>query len=398
MSGTYDHVVVGGGIVGLATAMTILRRHPRARLLLLEKEHRLAQHQTGHNSGVIHAGVYYPPHSLKARMCAQGAAWTRRFCDERGIPYAVPGKLIVATDEVEVVRMRALHERAQAGGLEVHALDGAQLREREPAVTGLAALWVPSTGIVDYAEVARAMAAEVRERGGEVRLGALAHGIRERAGDVEVDAGGTVVTARHLTVCGGLQADRLARLAGLSVDFRVVPFRGEYYRLPDARSDIVRALVYPVPDPALPFLGVHLTRTVDGGVTVGPNAVLGFAREGYPKWSLDRRDVGDLARFPGFWRLARTQLRTGVEEQWRSMSRRGYLALVRRYCPSVRLEDLLPTPAGIRAQVVHRDGRLEHDFLIHRTARMTHVCNAPSPAATSAMPIAAHIVDGLPLD
>lgn len=391
-----DFVVIGGGIVGLATALRLLDRAPGAEVVVLEKESDVARHQSGHNSGVIHAGIYYAPGSLKARLCKEGAEWTRRFCDEHAIPYKNTGKLIVATDDLETDRMAALFERAQLNGLDVEKLDAAELRRREPNVVGRGAIFLRTTGVVDYRQVCRAMADVVRDRGGQVRLASEVTDIRESGDDVRIaTTSGAELNAGKLVVCGGLQADRLAALAGLDPSFQIVPFRGEYYRLPASRAGLVSTLIYPVPDPDLPFLGVHLTLTMDDGITVGPNAVLGLAREGYPKRSFDRRDAATLLRFPGFWRVARAQWRTGLVEQWNSFSTKGYLGLVRRYCPTLTVDDLLPEPAGIRAQAVLRDGTLVHDFLFEQTDRMLHVCNAPSPAATSAMPIAAMIADRL---
>lgn len=390
-----DFIVVGGGIVGTATARALLLRRPGAGVVLLEKEADLAAHQTGHNSGVIHAGVYYAPGSLKARLCRAGERATKEFCTAHGIPFEVPGKLLVATTAEEVARMAALAERAALNDLAVHPVSARELAELEPEVTGLAALHVPSTGIVDYRRVTRAMADDVRASGGSVELGVTVDAIDETTDTVTVRAGDRTWTARALVVCAGLQADRMARLAGLRTDFRIVPFRGEYYRLPDHRSDIVRHLIYPVPDPALPFLGVHLTPMVDGSVTVGPNAVLGLAREGYRKGTVDARDVRDWATFPGMWSLARHNVRTGAQELRDSWWRRGYLARCRRFAPGLRLEDLQPHAAGIRAQAVLRDGTLVHDFLLESTDRTLHVCNAPSPAATSAIPIAEEVADRL---
>lgn len=391
-SGVYDYVVVGGGIVGLSTAMTLLQERPGASLVLLEKEEALGRHQTGHNSGVIHAGVYYAPGSLKARLCAAGARRTREFCDEHGIPYRDTGKLIVATSPAELTRMDALFERARSNGLPVERIDARELARREPHVTGLGAIHSPTTGIVDYTQICRRMACVIADLGGEIHLGATVTDITESSNDVRVDStsGGQEnepLRAGHLIVCGGIQADRLARAAGLDIDFRMVPFRGEYYRLPASRADIVNTLIYPVPDPELPFLGVHLTLMMDGGVTVGPNAVLGWAREGYPKFSVHPADVVDFLRYPGFWKFARRELRTGVAEQWNSLHKPGYLGLVRKYCPQLTVADLGPEPAGIRAQAIRNDGTTVDDFLFYETPRMLHVCNAPSPAATSALPI-----------
>jgi (S)-2-hydroxyglutarate dehydrogenase len=392
----YDYCVVGGGIVGLATAVAILERQPGATLRLVEKEPGLGTHQTGHNSGVIHSGIYYAPGSLKARLCRKGAQATKDFAARHGIPVDVCGKLLVATDAAEVTRMDALYARSHANDVEVERLDATELRRREPNVQGVGALFVPATGIVDYSAIARAMCDVVRQRGGEITLGALVTDLVEGADEVSVSLATTEpVRASQVVVCAGLQADRLARRAGIDVDFQIVPFRGEYYRLPTSRSDLVRHLIYPIPDPELPFLGVHLTRTIDGAVTVGPNAVLGFSREGYRKFSFDRRDVADYLRFPGMWRVARANLRTGARELTNSVSKRGYLRECRKYAPSLTQHDLQPEPAGIRAQAVLRDGTLVHDFLFAETDRTLHVCNAPSPAATSAIPIGEMITDRL---
>lgn len=383
-----DVVVVGGGIVGVATAMTYLERHPGASVTLVEKGP-LAGQQSGHNSGVIHAGVYYQPGSLKARLYRAGAAWTKRFCAEQGIDFRVPGKLIVATRPGELDRLAALEGRAVANGLRPERLGAAELRRREPHVRGLAAIRVAESGIVSYPAVVDAMARLFRAAGGETRLGAEVVGIGEDDRGVTVEvATGAPIRARRLVACAGIQADRVARLAGVGDGFAMVPFRGEYYRLPEARSGLVSSLIYPVPEPGMPFLGVHLTPTIDGGITVGPNAVLGLAREGYPKWSLDRSDVAELTRFRGFRRMVPGLLRTGLGELWNSAVKPGYLARIRRYCPELRLADLVPHEAGIRAQAVLEDGSMVEDFMFRSTPRQVHVVNAPSPAATSARPIA----------
>jgi len=391
----YDFCVIGGGIVGVATAHELLTRNPGASVVLVEKADRLGVHQTGHNSGVIHSGIYYEPDSLKARLCRAGARWTTEFAREHGIEHRVCGKLLVATDEIEHERMLALHERSVTNGVEVELLDAAELRRREPHVTGVGALFVPSTGIVDYRAITEALAARVRALGGTVVLGAEVTAITETDTEVTVAGQAGQWTARTLVVCAGLQADRMARLAGLDVGLRIVPFRGEYYQLPPERTDLVRTLIYPIPDPSLPFLGVHLSPTVGGALTVGPNAVLGLSREGYRKGSVNRRDLFDILTFPGMRRVAATHLRTGARELRNSLFKRGYLAECRKYCPQLTPADLRPYPAGIRAQAVLPDGTLAHDFLIERTPRSVHVLNAPSPAATSAVPIASHIVDQL---
>ena len=388
----YEFCVVGGGIVGLATAREILRRRPGAGLILLEKESAVASHQTGHNSGVVHAGVYYEPGSLKARLCRAGNRQTKQFCAEHGIPTEDCGKLIVATMPNEVRRLVELRARCDANDIATRAVAGGELATLEPRVTGLAALLVPSTGIVDYRQVSIALAEDIRQRGGEVRTGQRVSGVVERPNAVRVDvADGEPIEAARLIACAGLQADRLARRAGLDVRLRIVPFRGEYFQLPLDKSDLVRHLIYPVPNPELPFLGVHLTRTIGGHVTVGPNAVLGFAREGYRHFAFDFRDTAATLGFPGFWRLMRRHWRSALHEFGGSLLRRRYLQECRRYCPELGLRDLQPHPAGIRAQAVSADGSLVHDFMFADTPRMLHVLNAPSPAATAALPIAAVI-------
>lgn len=392
---TYDVCVVGGGIVGLATAMAYLARHRGARLVLLEKESALATHQTGHNSGVIHSGIYYAPGSLKAGLCKRGERATKAFCAEHGIPVDTCGKTLVATSALEAERMAALAARATENGIAFERLDAAELRRREPNVAGLAALFVPATAIVDYRRVCAAMARVIEAAGGEIVLGTRVGTIRETRDGVDVSAGDRRLSTQRLVACAGLQSDRLARLAGLRIAHQIVPFRGEYYRLPDEKRDVVRSLIYPIPDPELPFLGVHLTRTIDGGVTVGPNAVLGFAREGYPRLSMSARDVAQYLLFPGLWKVLARHRASVRAELAGSLRKSVYLRECRKYCPSLEERDLLPHPAGIRAQAVMRDGTLVHDFLFVESARMLHVCNAPSPAATSAIPIGEMIVDRL---
>lgn len=389
----YDYCVIGGGIVGLATAMALVRRRPGASLILLEKESRLAAHQTGHNSGVIHSGIYYAPGSFKAELCRRGAQATKAFCAEHGIRFEVCGKLLVATNAAEAGRLAALCERAQMNQIEAERLDAAELRHREPHIVGVAALFIPSTGIVDYRQVAEVMGRLIRSAGGEIACGVRVDGIRESAGEVTIRAGERTWVAKQLIACAGLQSDRLAKLAGLAIQHQIVPFRGEYYRLPENRSGIISHLIYPVPDPDLPFLGIHLTRMIEGGITVGPNAVLGFAREGYRRLSFCWRDVREFAGFAGFWKTMKTHLRSGILEVRNSLWKRGYLAECLKYCPELTLEDLLPYESGIRAQAVSRDGTLIHDFLFLQTQRMLHVCNAPSPAATSAIPIGEMIAE-----
>ena len=386
-AGDYDFCVVGGGIVGLATAMALLERNPGASLVLLEKEAALATHQTGHNSGVIHSGIYYAPGSLKADLCKRGERATKAFCTEHEIPFVTCGKTLVATTPLELDRMDALVARAHENGIEVERLDEAELRRREPNVTGLGALFVPATAIVDYRAVCAAIASVIQSAGGEIALRAPVQAIREHARGVTVHAGARRIEAARLVACAGLQSDRLARLAGLPVAHQIVPFRGEYYRLPLGKNGIITSLIYPIPDPDLPFLGIHLTRMIDGGVTVGPNAVLGFSREGYPKLAVNVRDVAQYLFFPGLWKVLARYRRSVRAELTGSLLKSAYLRECRKYCPSLTTDDLLPYSAGIRAQAVTREGLLVHDFLFLESDRMLHVCNAPSPAATSAIPI-----------
>ncbi len=389
----YDYCVIGGGIVGLATAMRLLERHPGCSLVVLDKEDSVGRHQTGHNSGVIHAGIYYPPGSLKAELCRKGAQATKDFCAAHNIAFDVCGKLLVATNALEMQRMDALYERSKTNQVDVVRLTGEELAEREPNVAGLGALLVPSTGIVDYREVCRAMAREIEAAGGEIALATKVTAIAEGGGSVSVETPGRTWQARKLIVCAGLQSDRLAVMAGLKISHRIVPFRGEYYQLPADKNNIVRHLIYPIPDPDLPFLGIHLTRMIDGSVTVGPNAVIGLGRETYAKLGINLSDMLDFATFGGFWKTVMKYRRSAISELRNSLWKSGYLAECRKYCPSLELADLLPREAGIRAQAVKNDGTLVHDFLFAKTDRMLHVCNAPSPAATSAIPIADLIID-----
>jgi len=389
----HDVCIIGGGIVGLATALAVLEKRPDASIVLLEKEAALGLHQTGHNSGVIHAGIYYAPGSLKARLCREGAAEIKAFCREHAIPFETCGKLIVATNPLEASRLEALAKRAGQNGIEIEHLDAAELRRREPEIVGLGALLVRETGIVDYKAVCAAMGAELARRGVSLELGTRVSAIEEAGDAVTIASGERRWQARQLVACAGLQSDRIAALAGMAIQHRIIPFRGEYFRLPPARNEIVRHLIYPVPDPELPFLGIHITRMIDGSVTVGPNAVLGLAREGYGKLSVDFRDLADAAAFPGLWRLLRQNLGSAAGELRNSLWKPAYLAACRKYCPSLTLADLQPMEAGIRAQAVMRDGKLEHDFLFLETPRMLHVCNAPSPAATSSIPIGRMIAE-----
>ncbi len=389
----YDFIIIGGGIIGMSTAMQLLRAYPDCRMLLLEKESAPARHQTGHNSGVIHAGVYYTPGSLKAKFCLAGNRATKEFCTENGIRFDECGKLLVATNELEMQRMQALWERTAANGLEREWLSAEQLREREPNITGIGGIFVPSSGIVSYAEVTAAMAREFQIRGGEIRYGTEVIGLDERPTEMVVKTSAGEFSSRFMVSCSGLMADRVVRMLGLDPGFSICPFRGEYYLLPAEHNRIVNHLIYPIPDPSMPFLGVHLTRMIDGTVTVGPNAVLALKREGYRKRDISLSDTFAMLTDPGILKVLKNNLRPGLVEMRNSLFKRGYLQEVRKYCPSIELKDLKPYPAGVRAQAVSREGKLIEDFLFRNTRRSVNVCNAPSPAATSAIPIGAYIIE-----
>ncbi|MCS7255094.1 MAG: L-2-hydroxyglutarate oxidase [Thermomicrobium sp.] len=390
----FDVIVIGAGIVGLATAREILLRRPRLRLAVIEKEARVATHQTGHNSGVIHSGLYYRPGSLKARACVAGAAKLIRYCDERGVPYQLIGKLVVATSPDEVPRLLELYERGQKNGVQgLELLTAEQIREREPNVTGVRAIWSPRTGIVDFARVAEAFAEDVRLVGGEILFERTVLAFQRRNGRIGIETTGGFYEARFVVVCAGLHSDRLARLSGGRPDPAIVPFRGDYYILRAERRHLVRTNVYPVPDPRFPFLGVHFTPRMDGSVWLGPNAVLAFAREGYRKTDVDLRDLMETLRYPGFRRLALRYWRVGLQELWRDLSKRAFLRDLRRFVPELDEEDLVPGPAGVRAQALSLDGQLIDDFVLERQPGIVHVRNAPSPAATSSLEIARLIVD-----
>ncbi|AJC57486.1 L-2-hydroxyglutarate oxidase [Streptomyces sp. 769] len=383
-----DVLVIGAGIVGLSTAHALTRAAPGIRVVVLEKEPAAARHQTGRNSGVIHSGIYYPPGSLKARFALQGAAEMVKFCTAHDIPHEVTGKLIVATDRAELPRLHGLIQRGREHGLPVRELGPAQIAEYEPEVRGLAAIHVGTTGICDFGAVARQLARLAQEDGARVVLGEEVTAIARRPGRVAVrTAGGTVYRARALVNCAGLHCDRVARLAGDAPGMRIVPFRGEYYTLAPERAALVRGLVYPVPDPAFPFLGVHLTRGIDGSVHIGPNAVPALAREGYDWRTVRPAELAGTLGYPGSWRIARRHWRYGAGELHRSLSRRAFTDAVRRLLPAAREEDLLPSPAGVRAQAVLPDGTLVDDFLFAESPGMIHVLNAPSPAATASLPI-----------
>ncbi|TOY94929.1 L-2-hydroxyglutarate oxidase [Vibrio fluvialis] len=395
MNTHFDYVIVGGGIVGVSTAWQLKQQYPDKSILLVEKEAGFSRHQTGHNSGVIHAGVYYAPGSLKADFCKRGVERTLSFCAKHDIPVENCGKLLVATNEVEFERMQALFERCLQNELDVELLNAAQLKLAEPNITGLGAIYVKATSIVNYRLVTEKMAEEFKALGGEVCLSTEVVGLNETEQEISVQCRykGSPITfhSQFLVSCSGLMADRMTKMLGLATDFQIIPYRGEYYRLAPKHNQVVKHLIYPIPDPELPFLGVHLTRMIDGSVTVGPNAVQGFKREGYGRVNISVRDVWEMLSFSGFWKVTAKNLKTGLVEMKNSLWKPGYLQLVRKYCPSIELADLQPYPAGIRAQAVLSDGTLVHDFLFAESPRSLHVCNAPSPAATSAMPIGEYI-------
>lgn len=394
------HCVVGGGILGIATARLLALTRPGDEVVLLEREPELALHQTGRNSGVIHAGVYYPPGSLKARLCRRGAQLMLGYCTDRGLPLEVCGKVVVALDESELPRLEELERRASANGVPgLRRVDAAGLRELEPHAAGVAALHSPTTAITDFAAVARALAEDLVAAGGEVRTGAEVVRIDQASGReaAAVLAGGAPVAADRVIVCAGLRADRLARASGAASEPRIVPFRGEYYELVDEQRTLVRGLIYPVPDPALPFLGIHATRRVDGAVLLGPNAVPAFALEGYSRRAVSGADLADLARWPGAWRLARREWRTGLGELRRSRSPERFVAEAARYLPGITAADVRPARAGVRAQAVDRDGSLVDDFRLDVRGAAGWVRNAPSPAATSSLALAEELLERLGL-
>ena len=389
----FDYVVLGGGIVGVSTALSLITKHPDKRILLVEKERSFAQHQTGHNSGVIHAGVYYEPGSLKAKFCREGLKETIKFCSLHKIPYQQCGKLLVATNDVELKRMKELYERCKSNDIEVEILNEKTLNEIEPNISGIGALLVKSTGIVNYKLITKKMSEQFESLGGMFLLNTKIINLKEDEDKIQIITSNETFSSRYLVCCAGLMADRIAKLLKIKINFQIVPFRGEYFKLPEKHNNLVKHLIYPIPDPTLPFLGVHLTKMIDGSITVGPNAVLGFKREGYSKFNFSLKDSFQLLSFKGFHKVLMRNFKSGLYEMKNSIFKRGYLKEVQKYSPSVKLNDLQPYPAGIRAQAVLDDGTLVHDFLFAESRRSIHVCNAPSPAATSAIPIGKYITD-----
>ncbi|MFQ5732681.1 MAG: L-2-hydroxyglutarate oxidase [Planctomycetaceae bacterium] len=395
MTRSTDVAIIGGGIIGLATAFRLTEAHPGKRIVILEKEDGLAHHQTGRNSGVLHSGIYYKPGTLRARNCRTGKLAMEAFCESEGIPYDVCGKVIVAVDSSEIPRMETIYKRGQENGVACEIIDADRLRELEPHVPGAKAIHVPEAGIVDYRAVSEKLAEKIRAAGGEIRTGAKVTGVRERNGRVLVHSKAGDVETHYLVNCAGLHSDRVAKLTGHKPPATIVPFRGEYYELkPDSRR-LCRNLIYPVPDPAFPFLGVHFTRMIQGGVECGPNAVLAFAREGYTKSTINLRDLLESLTYPGFLRMASRHWRTGMGEMWRSFSKAAFVKALQRLMPEIRRADLEAAPAGVRAQALQPDGQLVDDFLILDSPRIVNVCNAPSPAATASLNIGKLIVEKL---
>lgn len=391
---TYDIAIVGGGIVGLATGRELLRRHPHLKLAVLEKEAEVSKHQTGHNSGVIHSGIYYTPGSLKARLCTEGRRSLWQYCDAKGIEYKQVGKLIVATEESELPRLQALWERGHANGIEnLEMLDAAGIREREPHCAGIKAIFSPVTGIVDYGQVARSYAADIKEAGGEILTGRKVTAITRRNGSTLVSSTGGDVEARAVITCGGLQSDRLAKMTGGGGDPKIVPFRGDYLILKPEKRDLVRGNIYPVPDPAFPFLGVHFTPRMNGDVWLGPNAVLAFSREGYSFTTINLGDLMESLTYSGFIKLAGKYMSIGMGEMYRDVVRSAYVKALQRYIPDLKVEDTLPGPSGVRAQAMNADGSMVDDFVFEGSEGVVHVRNAPSPAATSSLAIGSYIAD-----
>jgi L-2-hydroxyglutarate oxidase len=389
----FDFVIIGGGIVGISTAYHLVSSAPGAKVLVLEKEPSLGLHQTGRNSGVIHSGIYYRPGSLKARFAVEGSRAMYAFCRRHDIPHERCGKVIVAVREEERPQLEALYRRGIQNGLRLKKLTPEELREREPHVRGLEALYVPDTGIVDFRRVLRVLAAMAEEKGVEIRTSAGVEEIEEHREWTEVHTSGETVRTRFLINCAGLFSDRIARRARVSLDLKIVPFRGEYYELRPEKRHLVKNLIYPVPNPSFPFLGVHFTRMIDGTVHVGPNAVLALKREGYRKRDICLRDALEVFAYPAFWKIAFRHMPEGIGELVRSFSKGAMVRLVRRYLPEINGGDLIPAPAGVRAQALSRDGRLLDDFVILRSKRGVHVCNAPSPAATASLRIGSYIAE-----
>jgi L-2-hydroxyglutarate oxidase LhgO len=390
----YDIAVVGGGIVGLATSRELLRRHPRLKLANVEKEAAYNKHQTGHNSGVIHSGIYYKPGSLKAKLCVEGRTLARAYCDEKSIPYKMVGKLIVATEESELGRLQDLYVRGQQNGIDnLEILDAKQIEEREPYCRGIRAIFSPVTGIVDWGMVSGHYADDVREAGADMYLGHEVRGIDRQNGVTKLSTNQGEIQAKYVVTCGGLYSDKLAQMTKGAQDPKIVPFRGDYLILKPDKAHLVKGNIYPVPDPEFPFLGVHFTPRMDGTIWLGPNAVLAFAREGYNFWDINPPELWDALTYPGFFKLATKYWQVGAGEMYRDLVRSAYVGALQRYIPSLTADDTLPGPSGVRAQAMSADGNMVDDFVFEGSEGIVHVRNAPSPAATSSLAIGKYIAD-----
>lgn len=395
----YDYIVIGAGIVGLATALELLERNPNSKVAVIDKANTVASEQTGHNSNVVHAGIYYEPGSLKARLCREGNKWTYSFCKSHHIPFIRCGKMVVAADSDEQLRLNKLYERALDNQLNVTLLDHRQLKEAEPNINGVAAIHLKTTAITDYRQIAEKMAKDIHNLGGQIFLGQNVVNIVETNHHVVISTFYedlySIFECDHLIVCGGIQADTLMKLSGIEPDFKMIPFKGEYYQLPVMFKQISKRLIYPVPNPELPFLGIHLTRMIDGTQTVGPNAVMSFSKDNYNKIAFNVKDTYNILSFPGFWKMAKKFFVQGVKEQWDSLDKNSYIKRVNKYCNCIDAKDLRQYSCGIRAQAIRNNGETIDDFEIKATDRILHVINAPSPAATSAHPIANYLVNEL---
>lgn len=389
----YDFIIIGAGIVGAATAYALIQQYPQKKILLVDKEKQCASHQTGRNSGVIHAGVYYPAGSLKARYCKEGLKRTMQFCQQHNLPYVQCGKLLVASNDIELKRMHDLYQRCQQNEIRSELINQKQLHDKEPNIVGLGAIYVAETGITNYSLITKTLVNLFQKQGGEIKLDCPIEYAEEREDGVYLGNVSSQLCCEFLVNCAGIYADQLAKYMGLSFNFMLMPFRGEYFRLPKTCNNIVNHLIYPIPDPNLPFLGVHLTKMIDGSVTVGPNAVLALGKQAYTKTDFNLKELRQILGYKGFTPMAKANFSQGIHEMKNSIFTSGYLKKVQKYCPSIKKSDLLPYPSGIRAQAVSEDGTLIHDFCFLDSPRSLHVGNAPSPAATSALPIADAIID-----
>jgi len=391
----HDVAIVGGGIVGLATAWKLAERFPRLKVLVLEKEAEVGQHQTGHNSGVLHSGIYYKPGSLKAINCRTGKRAMEEFCSEHGVPFEICGKVIVAVNEAELPQLDRIYQRGQQNGVQCELIDRERLQELEPHAAGIKAIHVPEAGIVNYRVASRKLAELVKARGGEVRCGARVLSVKENGQQIAIETSVGAFTANYLVTCAGLQSDRVAKLTGFQPEAKIVPFRGEYFELKHEAEHLCRNLIYPVPDPSFPFLGVHFTRMIDGGIECGPNAVLAFAREGYRKTDVNLGDLCETLGFAGFRKLATKYWRVGAGEMWRSWSKAAFVKALQHLIPEIRSAQLVPARAGVRAMAIAPDGAMVDDFVIQASGRIINVLNAPSPAATSSLNIGSLVVEKL---